>query len=181
IIACIGIGLVSLLTMIVLWPYVAISPISHLYESIIVMSKYPWNGTVLFNSVTYPATHIPRWYAPVWLGIGSPPALVLCMLLGVTVASIFLFRKRVMDPRIMVVLLAFFVPLVSIVALHSVLYGALRQFLFLVPPMILLAVYGITQAFRFLIAHSQKIIAGGLVLLLLLSYIFVIKDMVSLY
>jgi len=181
IVACIGIGLVSLLTMVTLWPYVALSPIAHLYESITVMSKYPWNGTVLFNGVTYPAAHIPRWYAPVWLGIGSPPALVLCMLLGVTAAGIFLFRKRVMDPRLMIVLLAFFVPLASIVVLHSVLYGALRQFLFLVPPMILLAVYGITQAFRFLIARSQKIIAGGLALLLLLSYVFVIKDMVSLY
>src|SRR5258708_14547757 len=43
IVACIGIGLVSLLTMVTVLPYFALSPISHPYESITVLTKNPLN------------------------------------------------------------------------------------------------------------------------------------------
>ena len=82
---------------------------------------------------------------------------------------------------ILAVFFAFVVPLASLVILHAALYGALRQFLFLVPPMILIAVYGVVEVLRLLIAHRRRFIASGLVLLLLASYALVVVDMVSLH
>ncbi len=179
--ACVGIGLVSLLTMMALWPYIALSPIAHLWESIQVLSHYPWNGTVLFGGTTYPAAHIPRWYAPVWLIIGSPPALVLGVALGIAVVSVHLLKKRIVDPVMVVVLLAFFVPLVSIVVLHSVLYGALRQILFLVPPMILIGVYGVVELWLFLAKYQKNIAIMVLTAGLLINYFFVAREIAMLY
>ncbi|HEX6483976.1 MAG TPA: hypothetical protein VF043_34445 [Ktedonobacteraceae bacterium] len=175
--AAMAVGLVSLLTMIAFWPYIFISPFAHLYRSVIIMSRFPWNGNVLFNGVIYPAMNLPRIYAPAWLIIGSPLPLVLCLIVG----AAYLFKKRLADPVITLVFFAFVIPLASLVILHAALYGALRQFLFLVPPMILIAVYGVVEVLRLLIAHRRRFIATGLVLLLLASYAFVVAEMVSLH
>lgn len=175
------IGLTSLLTMMALWPYIFLNPFSHLYDSIIVMSRYPWNGTVLFNGVAYLATQLPYSYIPTWLIIGSPPALILCALLGSIMACITMLKKREIDPKVTIVLLAFFVPFISLIALHTTLYNALRQFLFIVPPMILIAIYGIKTTIRMLISQRKRVIAAGFVAALLISYIFVVVDMINLH
>lgn len=174
-------GLTSLLTMMALWPYIFLNPIVHLYDSISVMSRYPWNGTVLFNGVTYPAAQLPYSYVPTWLIIGSPPILIVCAVLGSVVACITMLRKREADPKIMIVLLAFFVPFASLIVLHTTLYNALRQFLFIVPPMILIAAYGINTTIRVLISQRKGVIAAGLAIVLLISYGFVVADMISLH
>lgn len=178
--ASIGLFVASLLAMMVLWPYIAIGPIPHLIESIQVMSKYPWNGTVLFAGRTYAANDIPRWYAPWWLIIGSPPVLIICFALGCFKIGLSFARNRLVDAKLVIVLLAFFMPLTVIVAMHSVLYGSLRQFLFLVPPMILIAMHGAIQVFKFLTVWRKEV-AAGFALALLLSYSLVIKDIAVLY
>lgn len=179
--AIVGIFMVSLLAMIVLWPYIALNPLSHLIESIQVMSKYPWNGTVLFAGKVYAAGDIPRWYAPWWLVIGSPPVVVTCFTLGCFKITASFVRNRSIDAKIILVVLAFFVPLSAIIVMHSVLYGSLRQFLFLVPPMILIAVYVIIWAFRIFAKYQVKGLPRLLVAGLLLSYASVMIDVVRLY
>ena len=172
--ACIGISSVSVLTMMALWPSLFLSS-----EFILRLSHDPWNGTVLAGTA-YSTAHLPRLSALVWLVIGSPSALVLCALLGLVTTALFLLRKRVVDPKMAVISLAFLVPLAAIVGLHAVPSGTLRPCLFLVPPMILLAVYGVIHLSHFLISHQQKAVAAGLSLLLI-SYGFVVKDIADLY
>src|SRR5439155_4196 len=91
------IGLVSLLTMMALWPYIFLNPIAHLYESIVVMQKYPWNGVVLFNGTFYSSTQLPYSYVPTWLVVGSPPVLVLFALIGIIVTCLILFRVSILN------------------------------------------------------------------------------------
>ncbi len=173
--ACIGISSVFVLTMIALWPSLFLSS-----EFILRLSRDPRNGTVLFAGTTYSTAHLPRLSALAWLVIGSPPALVLCALLGLVTTALFLLRKRVVDPKMAVISLAFLVPLAAVVGLSAVPSGTLRPCLFLVPPMILLAVYGVIHLSHFLISHQHKAVAAGLCLLLI-SYGFVVKDITDLY
>lgn len=177
------VGFSSLLTMMAFWPYIFLNPIGNLLHSIKVMSQYPWNGMVLYNGVTVPAEHLPRTYAPEWLIIGSPPTLIVFALLGFGVACLWAVKKRVIDPRIGLVILSFVVPLGTIVGLHSVLYDALRQFLFLVPSMILIAVYGFVQIVNYLGNRKQKTLrwaAVGVAALTLVSYALVAREMIEL-
>lgn len=177
------IGITSLLTMMAFWPYVFLNPFRNLLHSIKVMSQYPWNGLVLFNGITVPAEHLSRAYAPEWLLIGSPLILVLCTLLGLAIACFLVLKNRVVDPRIGLIILSLIVPLGAIIGLHSVLYDALRQFLFLIPSMILIAVYGFVKSVNYLGTNKQKTLrwaAAGLVTLTLVSYVLVIKKMVDL-
>lgn len=179
--ASVGVGGVSLLAMMALWPYITLSPLLHLIESIQVMSKYPWNGTVLFNGVVYSANQVPRWYAPEWLVIGSPPVLVLGFVLGCFKIAVSFARNRFIDPKLSIVLLSFFVPLSAIVVMHSVLYGSLRQFLFLVPPMILIAAYIVVWVLRIVARYRIKGLSLLLISGLLLSYAPVVMEIVRLY
>ena len=91
------IGLVSLLTMMALWPYIFLNPIAHLYESIVVMQKYPWNGVVLFNGTFYSSMQLSYSYVPTWLVVGSPPVLVLFALIGIIVTCLILFRVSILN------------------------------------------------------------------------------------
>jgi hypothetical protein len=175
------IGLTSLIMIILCWPYIFIDPIHNLYDSIQVMQKYPWDGMILFNGGIYSARHLPRSYVPTWLVIGSPPTLVIFFLVGLLAVLLIALRKRFIEPSVAVIILAFFVPFSSIIVLRSVLYDALRQFLFLIPLMILIAVYGLIQFYRYLITHKQKLIAIAMIALTLLSYGLVIQRMMELH
>jgi hypothetical protein len=177
------IGITSLLTMMALWPYIFLSPLVNLFHSIKILSQYPWNGPVLYDGIVYGAMQLPRTYAPKWLLIASPPTLVSFALLGVGIACALSIKKGLIDPKIALVMLSFIIPLGALVDLHAVVYDGLRQFLFLVPPMILIAVYGLVQTVTYLAHKQQKIVrwaAAGLVTVTLASYVPVVKEMVDL-
>jgi hypothetical protein len=79
------------------------------------------------------------------------------------------------------ILLAFIGPLATLVGEHAVLYNASRQFLFVVPPMILLGVVAVLAAFRFCVERRNIFLAASLVLVLLASYGLVVGEMVVLH
>jgi len=175
------IGIISLLTMMAFWPYIFLNPFANLYNSVQVISHYPINGPVLYDGKVFLISDLPRTYALKWLYIGSPPSLLLFAALGVAIACIWSVKKKALDPKIAMVILSLVAPLGAIIVLHSTLYDALRQFLFIVPPIILLAAYGLVKMFSYLVDKEQRLIAAGLVVLALASYGLVIKDMVDLY
>jgi hypothetical protein len=142
------IGITWLLSTMALWPFVFLNPFTNLLESIRVMSHYPWNNPVLYGGVTYPATQLPRSYPLSWLVIGSPPMLLPLLGIGLVIALAQIARTRRINPATATVILAFVVPLGTLLILHPVLYDGLRQFLFIVPPLILLAAYGLVQGAR---------------------------------
>ena len=68
-----------------------------------------------------------------------------------------------------------------IVSMHSVLYNGLRQILFLIPAVILLAVYGFLQIFTFLQRKKQNVLTGLLVLLAIGNMLWLAKGMLELH
>src|SRR5437667_103538 len=90
----------------------------------------------------YHAYNLPRYYSPGWLVVGSPPAVVIFAAIGGLFACITLIKSKFMDTKIVLICLALMLPLGALVYLRSTLYDGMRQFLFLVPPLILLGVYG---------------------------------------
>lgn len=166
-----------------LWPFVFLNPFTNLPEAVTVLSHYPWTGQVLFGGVEYPATQLPITYVPTWLVIGSPPMLLALAVLGVALAVTEALRRRRIDPAVAIVALAFVIPLASLLLLHPVLYDALRQFLYIVPPLILLAAYGLVRGVDSLLRGRRtalRWLAAGLLGITILSYAMVIADMAAL-
>jgi hypothetical protein len=172
-----------LLSTMLLWPFVFLNPFANLLESVQVMSHFPWDYPVLYNGVVYSATQLPRSYALVWLGIGSPPLSLLLAALGAIVALAELARARRVNPAVAVVALSLVVPLAAILILHSELYDGLRQMLFLIPPLILLGAYGLVQSVRFLLRQRRpapRWAAAALLALTVAGYATVVADMAAL-
>ena len=178
------IGVVSFLTMMVLWPYIFLDPFSHLYHSIVVMQRYPWNGPVVFNGSIYPAERLPWSYVPVWLVIASPLIIVIFTLLGFLLPLGRAIKTRTVDLRVAVVYMALLVPLALMIVLHATLYDGPRQFFFLIPVMILIAAYGFLSLCDLLLLRQQylsRILLATLVIITCINYLFVIKDMSDLH
>jgi hypothetical protein len=173
--------IVSFLGIMLMWPYIFIDPFVDLYRSTKVIAKYPWNGSILYQGKIQLALTLPRTYAPVWLVIGSPPTLIALAVIGFLLLGAWCIHKRVLDPYMALVALAFALPLASIIVLHSELYNALRQFIFLVPPLILFAVYGLVRIFLFLWQRRQKVLAALLVGLTIANFIWIAVDMAQLH
>ncbi len=86
------------------------------------------------------------------------------------------------DARLAVALLAFIFPLALLVGLRPVLYDTLRQFLYVAPPMILLAAFGLVHGVRWL-RHGRvelRWAAGLLLAVTLASYALVATEMAAL-
>ncbi len=172
---------VSFITIIALWPYIALNPLHNFYNAFIVNSKYPFNHRVLFAGHMYPKGRVPQSYVPVWLTIASPPAIVFLAIIGGLVAYLKLIERRVIQRQTLVIGLTFLVPLGVIIALHPTLYDAMRQVLFLAIPLILLAVYGLISLVSYLLHKKQKLAVAGLVLVVMVAQLQVIKDMHDLH
>lgn len=86
-----------------------------------------------------------------------------------------------MDTQIVLICLALLIPLGALVYLRSTLYDGMRQFLFLVPLLILLGVYGFMSLCTFLVRRRQMIAVVGLVVLALGAQVQVIHDLVALH
>lgn len=128
--------------MIVCRPYVTLNPLHNLYDAIVVMVKYPWNDQpVLFAGQMYRTLNLPRRYAPTWLVIGSPPAVVICACAGGLVVCVELIRLKIIEALIAVICLALLFPLGLIVGLHATVFDTLRHFLFVIPPLLLVEGY----------------------------------------
>ena len=172
---------VSSITIIALWPYIALNPLHNFYDSFIINSKYPFRDAILFAGHRYPNARVPRSYVPVWLVIGSPPAVIFLALIGGLVAYLKLIERKAIQTQILVIGLMLLFPLAMLIALRPTLYGAIRQVLFLAIPLILFAVYGFISLMNYLMRKKLELVAAGLVLVVLIAQLQVIKDMNDLH
>jgi len=129
-------GVITAASIYLFWPYLWTNPIGRLVESIFVMSRYPWNGVVLFRGTQYPSTALPVSYLPTLLGIQLTEPVWVVFLLGLA-AAVSGSRMR----RDLIALLAiwFFIPLLSFMTLRTVLYDNFRQVLFILPPVFIVS------------------------------------------
>lgn len=131
-------GVVTYLT----WPYLWKAPITNFFESLSIMSRFPYAGQVLFMGISYPANQLPRRYFPTLLGLQlTEPALML-IAIGFVV-SLWLFIKSKNREPILLFVGWFLVPASWVVLSRSALYDNARQLLFLWPALFILAGVGI--------------------------------------
>jgi len=133
-------GVVTYLT----WPYLWKAPIANFFESLRIMSRFPYDGQVLFAGKLYRANYLPRAYFPTLLGLQlTEPALIL-IAVG-SLVSLWLFIKS--RNRELLLLFAgwFLAPVAWIVLSRGALYDNARQLLFIWPPLFIMAGMGIDQ------------------------------------
>jgi len=161
---------IAYVVMIICWPWAIqdpLNPIRAFHE----FSNFPWNGWLLWDGEMVPATHLPRNYLPALL-LYQLPEHTLAGLLFVVVAGIVVAWRRHLSlvadirlPQYALLIQAAVVPVVGFVILRPTVYNGMRHFLFVVPPLVILAAIGWEQLLAAVTTRWRiSVIAAGGVL-----------------
>lgn len=142
-----------------LFPYLWSHPVDHFAQVFGNMSRFRWNGEVLYLGEFVSALQLPWHYIPVWMGVTIPLPITLFMLLGtgLTLAGLVRSRWRLWtshDQMMDLICLALLVgPVLAVIVLKSVLYDGWRQLYFVYPAFVMLAVKGLDVSWQLLRGH----------------------------
>jgi hypothetical protein len=102
---------------------------------------------MLFRGEVVSSLALPWNYLPTWFSITLPEAIFVGLLAGVFLVARSLLRREELDRSVAAdlgsLLFAVLFPFSAVIGLNSVLYDAHRQFLFILPPLALLAAWGL--------------------------------------
>src|SRR5262249_19096864 len=131
---------------ILFWPILWRNPVGHFRRAWEEMSRYPWDGNVLYRGQQVPATALPWHYIPVWILLTTPLLYTGFFVIGaVHFLGEFLrqpIRFMAERPFDLAIVIALVAPPAAVVALHSVVYDGWRHLYFIYPPFLFVAVLG---------------------------------------
>ncbi|CAN5359802.1 hypothetical protein BH11BAC1_BH11BAC1_08110 [soil metagenome] len=141
------------------WPVLWLGAWHHFTEAFYQMSHFYWIGKVLFEGALIDAHHLPADYVPVWLLITVPDIFILLFATGM----LFLFQRFIKHPLVIsshrlnyaIVLMWFFLPIISVVFFHSVIYDAWRHLFFIYPAFVIIAVFGLKVIYKKLMSYER--------------------------
>lgn len=148
--------LFAFLTIVIVWPWLRVSPIKHLVQMIQFFSHHPKTGMVLYGGTVYPIGQTPWHYGLGYLVMTTPPVM---LVLGI--AGIFsnFFRRHHRDPSLWFCFYWFLLGVLPQSLPNSVIYDGPRHF-FPVYPAIALAAgrvaFLITWSFRSILPRYLK-------------------------
>jgi hypothetical protein len=116
-------------------------------------SRFPFDGLNLFDGKLVPAGSLPSSYLPVLLAVKLPEIVLVGLVLAVMAGGIVVFRKprALFDAagiRWATVAFAGLFPIAYFMILRPVDYNGVRHYLFVVPPLSVLAAAGLDRALR---------------------------------
>lgn len=169
------------LVMLSCWPYGQFRPFAYPVHAIQEATRFQWDGLVLFNgqmisSVRAPWTYLPGYFAVslpefYFLGLGAALVMAVRALRSAGLSSQGVLRWG------MLVFVVLFPPVMAIL-LSSTLYDGLRHFLFLMPPLAILAAKGISEL---LDASRPTVVRAATACLVTALVTWVVVDMVQLH
>jgi len=143
----------------IFWPWVVQAP-GNLETAFKLFSHFPWQGQVLFDGHLYKSDELPAAYLPQLLALQLPEV----ALFGLLAAAAFLVRaafaqglRSLTDPKSLsysVVIAAALVPLAHFIVDRPIIYNGIRHYLFMVPPVVVLAGIGLDRTYEYLRRHS---------------------------
>ena len=169
---------VTVICVVLFWPFLWENPIVHFHESLARMSHYPWGGSVRYFGELIPATRLPWHYIPVWVGITTPLLYIVLFAVGaLSIVFQFLSHPLKSVQRAVWQLDALFLctvllPIVAVIVLNSTLYDGWRQMYFVYPGIVLMSIAGLrvlVQSLTQLRNTSPRAAATALALLVLFS------------
>lgn len=141
--------LVAVAGIILFWPYLWEAPLENFLTALDNMKKFRWNGEVLYLGQRVSTLALPWHYAPVWITITTPVAYTVAFVVGLVGAVYGLLRHnlaylRTFEGRLDVLFIGwFFLPIVMVIVLESVIYDGWRHLYFVYPGLLLLAGRGL--------------------------------------
>ncbi len=177
-------AILSILFIYLFWPALWTDPFL-LGKSFLRMSHFPFRYDVLFQGNLIPATQIPWTYIPVWIGISTPPFILLCSIAGL----VWLIRDYLKDPEsaffankqwFILVMATFPIDFsLLLIIMKSTLYDGWRQVFFLYPMILFAAIYAFHNLLKLL--ERKRYWKGFIYGLISLFIILTVKKIIQLH
>jgi hypothetical protein len=130
----------------VTWPFLWTDPINRFGFVLKSMAHIRWDLTVLLNGRFVQSTALPWYYTPLWFCITTPILWLIAGFAGTVALIINSIKKRwdylttYSGMTNMLCLVCFYLPLLVVILLHSVLYDGWRHMFFIYPGFVMLIV-----------------------------------------
>ncbi|WP_269524306.1 glycosyltransferase family 39 protein [Coraliomargarita parva] len=180
-------GFVAYLVALPFWPALWRSPWSGVSETVGEAQSFGWDGPVLYSGAFETSTQLPWHYLPKWILITLPEWTLVLLLLGLPLALYSLLRRssRLSDKKALqvgIVALAGLFPVVYVLLTRPTLYDGMRHFLFVLPPLMVVAAGSVVTAAKLLSEWrcSMRWIPFLPVFLTLASCLLVVREYISL-
>lgn len=153
------------LVMIAAWPWASLAPLNPI-RAIFAFAHFHYEIRTVLAGNVFTMADVPRWYVPAYLAIKLP----LLLWSGIAIAAVIVARQAAPLPfanlRRETALLAVMaaLPVASEVIADGPAFTGMRHFLFVVPPLAVLAAVGFDRALAWLAMrrHSLAVAAGSL-------------------
>jgi hypothetical protein len=164
------------------WPWLWTSPLAHFAEAVSNMVNFRWINWVLYRGHYYPSNSLPWHYLPVWIVITTPVLYLLLAACGTIAITKTALRNRfrlwnttheLQDLMFLSILVA---PIAAAVLLKSTIYDGWRQFYFVYPALIYVAVRGLVPLWR---RRDASFLKNSLVILVSVSLATTVSFMIS--
>ncbi len=142
------------------WPTVLLHPISGLRDAFRAASNFQWNGSVLYFGEYVPSRRLPWHYLPVYFGVKLPVPILAVYLAGLSYGigcAVGAIRRldweKAVGPGLLVIAVLF--PPVYAIKVGATIYDGVRHFLFIIPPLAVLAGMAAARLLPVLIRRSR--------------------------
>lgn len=162
-------GLIAILTMIALWPFLWTDPLGQFIYTLKAMSDTSANLKTLFMGIEYSGYDLPRRYFPVLLATTLTEPTWPLFLLGAAAAFYKSFQQRNDRVKLTAIFLWFGIVIALLVGLNPPNSDGYRHYLFILPPVFLFAGMGINELIKRVKSRGLQV---GLALLILLPAIY---------
>jgi tetratricopeptide (TPR) repeat protein len=158
---------------ILLWPYALQSPFKNVIESYRIMAHYPDTFRQIFEGKIQWSDFMPWYYLPKSMAITIP----VIVIAGTLLLLLFLKRISASGKSLLYAIILFTIlfPLLFAIAEGSNVYSSWRQFLFVYPPIVLLAAAGFSFLYDSL---GNKLIRLAFILILCLASVHPVRFMI---
>ena len=138
------------------WPFLWDKPIYRFFDSLRVMTAFPWIATMRLAGIDYPASDLPYYFFPKLIAIQFTLPLLLSAAAGTLVFIKWLRTKSQNWGTGVVLLVWFWLPMVAVMAVRPTLYDNFRQLLFIIPPIFAMAGAAVDEFARWVKAPTVR-------------------------
>jgi len=141
-------GLIAFGAMVITWPYLWENPLGKFIEVVRFMSYNPTTLRVLFYGTLYPANELPLRYLPVMMFFTLTEPVWFLAATGFVIAAFRLLRNRLEWKTLLPTIGWFFIPFAYVLIHRPPMYDGFRHFIFIIPPVFVLAGIAVEEIFR---------------------------------
>lgn len=161
----IGVSIAAWAMMLLWWPFALESPIANPIYALAKSTQFDGAGFLnLFRGEFIKSSDLPREYLPVWLLVTLPETYGLGVVCGLCALAYSRIRRKTGDysrslhrsTRNWFLVVAALFPLIAAVILRPTVYDGTRLFLFVIPPMAILAGLGVSRSLELLPGNALR-------------------------